>query len=639
MRMNKSDFVSDEIKRLTPVLGRDVAARLARTYLMGDETSKERIMEMIDVVKASVMSDSDLKDTALMEPPEFSKGDIMLGDVLYGRKKMSKLKITKEQLLTHVGIFGSSGYGKTNLSLAMVKQLSEQNVPVIIFDFSKRNYRDLDMGDVYTIGRDVAPFRFNPLKPPTGTDRSQWIKEFASVFDHAYWLLGGGQHIILKAMKELYNEKKTPRMGDLKEKLENYNSGTSREKNWLSTAMRPLESLELDGVREVFDCESGIKPSDLLVPGKITILELDALSTNDRTFFIEIFLQWLRDHLLVNGQREELSAVVLIEEAHHILNREKLKKLGAETVMDTIFREIRELGVGIIYSDQHPSLVSYPALGNTSMQIYMNLGLDSKYSSDIQDAANMLALEDDKDYMRRLPVGHGFVLIRNSEFPFTFLAEFDKIDMKKGSIRDEQIREKMKGKTNYKYSEVEPFTGHLDKQSEKLLKSIGSGKGVTTSQLYKSVRMSGTTFNHYLAKLQKAGLVDTKEIKSGRVRTKLCFLTKLGEKTVGSKKFSGDLEMNDVANIFRDGGWDVNRRENYLLLRRNGEEICVYILNGQNRMEIDAAIASGSHYICATDEVRNVLVQQAARKKEGMLIYAATLDSFKQSGGFEAVRL
>ena len=56
-------------------------------------------------------------------------------------------------------------------------------------------------------------------------------------------------------------------------------------------------------------------------------------------------------------------------------------------------------------------------------------------------------------------------------------------------------------------------------------------------------------------------------------------------------------------------------------------------------MEIDAAIASGSHYICASDEVRNVLVQHAARKKEGMMIYAATLDSFKRTGGFEAVRL
>ncbi len=634
----RTDFVADEIKRLTPVLGKDVAARLARTYLMSDETSKERIIEMIDIVKASVMTDKDLCDTALMEPPENMEGEIELGNVLYGRKKISPLRVKKDQLLTHIGIFGSSGYGKTNLSLTMVKQLSEQDVPVIIFDFSKRNYRDLGIGDVYTVGRDAAPFRFNPLKPPSGISNSQWIKEFASIFDHAYWLLGGGQHIILKAMKQLYSEKNNPRISDLKEKLENFDTGTSREKNWLSTAMRPLESLELDGIREVFDCETGTKPSDLLVPGKVTILELDALSTNDRTFFIEIFLQWLRDHLLVNGNREQLTAVVLIEEAHHVLNREKLKKLGAETVMDTIFREIRELGVGIIYSDQHPSLVSYPALGNTSMQIYMNLGLDSKYTSDIQDAASMLGIIDDRDYLRRLPVGHGFVLMRNSNFPYTFLAEFDKVDMKKGVVTDEQISRRMKDKISYEYQET-VFDGHLDVQSEKLLKAIGAGKGVTTSQLYRSVRMSGTTFNHYLAKLQKAGLVGTKEVKNGRAKAKLCYLTRLGEKRAGTSRFSGDLQMNEIANVFRDGGWDITRDNNKFLLRKDGEQICVYILNGQNRMEIDEALNGGAHYICASKEIRNVLVQQAASRKEGMMIYIATLDDFERTGGFEAIRL
>ncbi len=636
---NKQEFVADEIKRLTPVLGRDIAARLSRTYLMGDETSRDRIAELVDIVKASVISDADLKDTALMAPPEVCKGDIKLGNVLYGRKKMAEFNITKEQLLTHVGIFGSSGYGKTNLSIGLVKQLAEQNVPVIIFDFSKRNYRDLGIGDIYTVGRDIAPFRFNPLVPPPGTSNSQWIKEFVSVFDHAYWLLGGGQHIILKSLRELYAKKNNPRLSDLKEMLEEYDSGTSRESNWLSTAMRPLESLELDGIREVFDCEFGLNPSTFLMPGKVTILELDAMSTNDRTFFIEIFLQWLRDYLLVHGKREQLNGVILIEEAHHVLNREKLKKLGAETVMDIIFREIRELGVGIVYSDQHPSLVSYPALGNTSMQVYMNLGLDSKYSSDIQDAAGMLGIGDDKDYLRRLPVGHGFVLIRNSDFPYTFLAEFDKVDMAKGTVTDEKVREMMKGKTKYETEEVAPFSCDLDVQSHKLLKAIGAGRGVTTSQLYNSVRMSGTTFNHYLNKLEKQGLVGTREVKDGRMRAKFCFLTKAGEKNVGPTAFSGTLQMHDVADTFRDGGFAVTRDNDCFVLSKNSEQIRVFMLNEKSRIVIDRAIGSGCHYLCASDDILNVLLQQAASKREGMMIYAATLDDFRRTGGFRPFRL
>jgi DNA-binding transcriptional ArsR family regulator len=642
MNNRQTEFISDEIKRLTPVLGRSTAARLARTYLMGDETSRERIAEMLDIVKASVISDSDLKDSALMEPPETCEGELKLGSVLYGKKKTADFKIKKDQLLTHIGIFGSSGYGKTNLSIALVKQLSEQNVPVIIFDFSKRNYRDIEIEkEIYTVGRDVAPFRFNPLVPPSGISKSQWIKEFTEVFDHAYWLLGGGQHVILKALRELYEQKTNPRLVDLKQMLESYDSGTSRERNWLSTAMRPLESLDLDGIREVFDCEFGLNPAELLVPGKVTILELDALSTNDRTFFIEIFLQWMRDHLLVHGKREQLSGVILIEEAHHILNREKLRKLGAETVMDTIFREIRELGIGIIYSDQHPSLVSYPALGNTSMQVYMNLGLDSKYSSDIQDAGNMLGIKEEMDYLRRLPVGHGFVLIRNSSFPYTFLAEFDKADIKKGSVSDEEVMDKMRSKIKYEEKE-ENFSGStdlLDRQSEKLLKAIGAGRGVTTSQLYKSVRMSGSTFNYYLSKLERAGLVSSREVRDGRARAKFCFLTKNGEKAIGPGIFSGTIQMSDIAGVFRDGGWIVNSKGDYFVMEKGENKIRIYILNEKNRAKIDSAITNGFHYLCGSEEIQNVLIQQAAAKRQGMIIYTATAEDFLRTGGFRAVKL
>jgi len=645
----QTDFVSDEIKRLTPVLGRDTAERLARAYLLGDETSRERIIEMIDIVKASLMADAELKDAAILEPPERTEGELRLGSILYGRKRMSDLRIKKEQLLTHIGIFGSSGYGKTNLSIALVKQLSEKSIPVIIFDFSKRNYRDLMKTDlseqlhVYTVGRDAAPFRFNPLVPPSGTDTSQWMKEFASVFDHAYWLLGGGQHIILKALNKMYSKKRNPRLAELKEKLEKENSGTSRERNWLSTALRPLESLSIDGVREVFDCDQGTRPSDMIVPGRVTVLELDALSTNDRTFFIEIVLQWLRDFLLVHGKREELSAVVLIEEAHHILNREKLKKLGAETVMDTIFREIRELGVGIIYADQHPSLVSYPALGNTSMHIYLNLGLDSKYSSDIQDAASMLGLNDEKDYMRRLPVGHGFVLMRNSSFSYPFLAEFDKVEMSKGVVTDEDVRKAMKGKVIIKndVQDEAPFPmQNMDEQGVRLLVAIGKGRGVTTSQLYRSVKMSGSTFNEHLHKLQKMGLVETRTVKKDRTRSKFCYLTRTGEATFSTyDRFTGVVQMDDAFSVFRRMGWKVREEDNHAILEKEGQKMHLHLLNDRNREKISASLAPNMHYLCASQDIKNVLLQSAARKKEGMIIFAATVDEFKETGGFEAVRL
>ncbi|RLI96143.1 MAG: hypothetical protein DRO99_04995, partial [Candidatus Aenigmatarchaeota archaeon] len=462
-----------------------------------------------------MFADNDLKNTVLAEPPErelAGKGDLELGKVLYGRKKLYPFRIDHNMLLTHMALFGSSGYGKTNVAYLLTEKLSKMGVPVIIFDFSKRNYKDLlatglkDNIDIYTVGRDAAPFRFNPLRPPDGVQLSQWMKEFASIFDHAYWLLGGGRHIILKAIDDVYQRKDSPRLIDLKRWISEYGEEKlpARERNWLSTAERPLESLCFKEIGEVFDCDRGITPDSFFKPGKITILELDSLDTNDKTFFIEILLQWIRDWMLISDSREKLKAVVILEEAHHVLNRDKSLKLGSETVMELVFREVRELGLGMIYIDQHPSMVSYPAIGNTSTHVFMNLGLDTKHASDILDSSNMLGLDYDEEgnYLRRLPVGHGFILCRSAEFNEPFLVEFPHVPIPKGSISDSDIAEHMKGKVEH-FLEVEKEEARerekakiekelqdippedLDDGEWRIMENLGQGHGSYASQIYK----------------------------------------------------------------------------------------------------------------------------------------------------------
>lgn len=455
-----ADFVrieiANEIKKLVPVLGKENALKIEQAYLLGDEETKKRVIEMLDAVKAAAFSDESLKDSVLIEAPSretASKGDIFLGTVLYGKKNLYPFSLDRSMFLTHVGIFGSSGYGKTNVVHNLVNQLSEKNVPVLIFDFSKRNYRDLinipelkDRVQIFTIGRNLSPFKFNPLRPPKGVEVSQWIKEFAEIFDHAYWLLGGGKHIILKALDKVFNNPKPfdyPQLRGVKYLLDELESdkNSARERNWIVTAQRPLESLCFRETGEIFDTNEGVLPSTFFEGNKITVLELDSLATNDKTFFIEIMLQWIRDWLIVKNTKEQLQGIIVLEEAHHVLNREKSKKMGTESVIDLVFREVRELGMGIIYVDQHPSLISYPALGNTSTHIYMNLGLDTQYSSDIQDACSMLGLDyrTEGTYLRQLPVGDGFILGRRLSFPHPFLIRFPHAKVNKGTVTDEMV--------------------------------------------------------------------------------------------------------------------------------------------------------------------------------------------------------
>lgn len=351
MIQTNEQLITDEIKKLIPVLGRENAAALSRAYLLGDEEIRKRIFEVVDAAKAAVFSSEEMSGSVLIEPPDrhiFSRGDFKVGTTLYGKKKLYPMRMKKESLLRHMAIFGSSGYGKTNLSYNLIRELSDKEIPVLVFDFSKRNYKDLlatslrDRIQIFTVGKNTAPFKFNPLKPPPGVLVSQWIKEFAQIFDHAYWLLGGGRHVILKALDNIVEENEEPRLTDIKEWLSEYGGSNLavRERNWLATAERPLESLCFKELGEVFDCDTGVLPSDFFQRGKITILELECLDTNDKGFFIEILLQWIRDWLIEIGSKEKLKGVIILEEAHHVLNREKAKKMGSETVVDLIFREV-----------------------------------------------------------------------------------------------------------------------------------------------------------------------------------------------------------------------------------------------------------------------------------------------------------
>jgi DNA helicase HerA-like ATPase len=667
MIQTNEKMLTDEIKKLIPVLGRENAAALGRAYLLGDEEVRKRIFELVDAAKAAVFSSEDMTGTVLIEPPDrgvFSRGDFRVGTVLYGRKKLYPMRMKKESLLMHMGIFGSSGYGKTNLAYDMIRELSDKGVPVLVFDFSKRNYKDLlstplrDRIQIFTIGRNVAPFRFNPLRPPPGVLMSQWIKEFAQIFDHAYWLLGGGRHVILKSLDSLVSENEKPRLRDIKDWLSDYGQErlAARERNWLATADRPLESLCFKELGEVFDCEQGVLPSDFFRRGRITVLELESLDTNDKTFFIEILLQWIRDWLIESGNKEKLMGAIILEEAHHVLNREKARKLGSETVVDLIFREVRELGIGMIYIDQHPSLVSYPALGNTSTHIYMNLGLDTKQSSDVLDASNMLGLNYDEQgyYLRRLPIGSGFMLCRGTEFTEPFLVSFPRFDMEKGSVSDREIAEFMKDriprdlpgkpgpeKAKTDLREDKELEGEISEDGWKIMKMLGDARGCFASQLYKELRMSGNAFKNKAELLQDLGVVGMRTGKIRKNRLNYYYLSELGQKLY-STRFGEDVTTSPVRDTemvetFRLGGWKASLKEGILTIEKNRKGLSIVIQKSNDRDEVSKRLRRYSYFICATGAIKNVVIQEAARAGKPVL-FIATDKEFEEEGKFEKVQ-
>ncbi len=684
-----------EVKKLAPLIGRDKVVDMEVLYLAGDEKTRSLLMDLVDAVKAAMLSIMPEKDMVVFEPPPKEvacNGKLHFGDVVYGGVKLYPFKLDPEVFLHHVGIFGSTGYGKTNLVQHLLVELAKLDIPVVVFDFSKRNYRDLmrldelrDKLRVYTVGRNVVPFYFNPVKPPENVPFSQWSKEFAEIFDHAYWMMGGGRYIVLRALDELESmaEGREIKLKDIRAWIyaNEAEFASARERNWAATAKRALDSLCFREIGEAFNPKTSYNPAELFFQPNITVLELDALSSNDRTFFIEIILQWLRDWLLVNGKKEKLNGIMVVEEAHHILNREKTKKLGTETVTDVIFREIRELGVGIVYTDQHPSLVSYTALGNTSTQVYMNLGLETKQASDVDDAASMLNLasEEEKDFLRRLRIGEGMVFCRKIEFTKPFLVRFPKVSVEKGSVSDEEVRESMKefvevGVEKDEESEEKDNDlvgkekgasrdGVLDERVEKLknelnarqlamLRKLINCDAAKASQLYKDMGISGTTFRKLMDDMLNLGVVDFEGMRVSGQNAHIYFVKDAWRDAVIS--MFGDVSdegcdtrpLDDMVEMMKRRGFIAEHVSNHLVMFSKGNRR-IFILFDTGKDALEEMLKMGKEVnvvVVKDDRCLNAFLQSLAqlKKKEkvsGILFRVNTVEGVKKASKFVSVEL
>ncbi|MFC1783763.1 helicase HerA domain-containing protein [Planctomycetota bacterium] len=439
--------IEEVFTKLRPIMGSQLDT-LWLEYLVADPSLRQTIERTLRVTLAQRLAETFEKEQVLLKPPprDLAEGEYPVGMIHYGKDKFYQFGLREDEFIQHIGIFGRSGSGKTNLAYLLLHGLVKAQKPFLVFDW-KRNYRDLisapEFADliIFTVGRDVASFRFNPLIPPPGTPATVWLKKLIEIMCHAYFLGEGVTVLLMRAIDHLYQQggmyddksKGCPTMADVRDYLLAYKA-KGREAGWMESAMRAVEVLCFGEMGNVL---SSAQPFDIAkLLDRNVILELDALTNADKTFLIESLLLWIHHYRMGQSQREDFKHSIIIEEAHHILLRKKQEVTGEEAVTDIILREIRELGESVICLDQHPSLISKPALGNTYTSFVFNL----KHRSDIAMVQDCLHLDSEQTrYLGRLEVGWAVAKLQGRWF-FPFLIKLPLVHLRKGSVTDQDIQ-------------------------------------------------------------------------------------------------------------------------------------------------------------------------------------------------------
>jgi len=583
----------------------------------------------------------------LLKPPprDLADGEYQVGMVHYGKNRFYAFGLREAEFIQHIGIFGRSGSGKTNLAYLLLHGLVQAGKPFLVFDW-KRNYRDLLAGPrfndllVFTVGRGVAPFRFNPLVPPPGTQPTVWLKKLIEVMCHAYFLGEGVTVLLMRAIDHLYRQtglyedKPTgyPTMADVRDYLAAY-PAKGREAGWMESAMRAVEVLCFGEMANVLNSNRPFDVAKLL--DHHVVLELDAVTNADKTFLIESLLLWIHHYRLGQQHREDFKHVIVIEEAHHILLRKKQEVTGEETVTDVLLREIRELGESVICLDQHPSLISKPALGNT----YTTFAFNLKHRGDIAMIQDCLHLNSEQaGYLGQLDVGWAVVKLQGRWF-FPFLIKLPLVHLNKGSVTDAVIRRRAQemmanncpllsrqegssaaipafrgqsapdkmpdgaipaipgsGKRD-KSEEAEACAIQLTTQERDFLKDVWQHPTSPVTERYRRLCVSSGVGNSVQHSVVGRCLVLSRSISLGKGRAKMLSLTERGKQALGVSGGETDRRggpehrywIRAIAGRLRSKGYDVAQevpagagRTIDLVATRNGRRIAVEIETGKS---------------------------------------------------------
>jgi energy-coupling factor transporter ATP-binding protein EcfA2 len=441
--------VQELCRKLQPVLGKKIDGLWAAYLAESDADGKSDIEQTLELLAAKHLGQGFQPDRSPFPPPpeEFAKrGDVPLGRVSYGGQELYPFLLRSTRLKEHLLVAGRSGSGKTNLTFMLMLGIMDRDIKVLALDW-KRGYRDLvplrpDLR-VYTIGREVSPFRFNPLIPPADCEPHVWIKSIVDVIANSYLggegvislLVGGLDHLYAQAGVFDGTQTRWPTIQELLVWLRTVKL-RGRAAMWQASAERILLAMTYGEFASVVDTQSNAHVAELLEHN--VVLEMDGLSSSsDRTMFSEALALYLYRYRLAAGPQDRLTNLIILEEAHNLL---LAKQAGAkESVLESSIRMIRQYGLGYVFVDQSASLLSKVAFANS----YATLALSQKLRADVMTMAGAMNLtEEQRDSLSTLPIGTAVVRLAD-EHPEPFAIRLPRCPIREGSVSDSDIRHRM----------------------------------------------------------------------------------------------------------------------------------------------------------------------------------------------------
>jgi hypothetical protein len=642
-------------KKLKPILGAEKIHKLWLAYQTSpDYKSRAEILGVLHILASKYLKENYEKQILLSLPPrDLIKGEYPFGIVSYGGKYHYPFGLRENEFPQHVFIAGRSGSGKTNTAFVLISALMKNGKPFLVTDW-KNSYRRLSAHpefrdiEVYTVD-DENPFYWNPfapLKSFTKRRYKNYLRKIISVFLDSYFpglnllTVGGVESLLIKAMEDLTDTKDVIKPIDILNWLKRYRT-EGFERNWQLTAMNIMSKLCSGYTDLIFNCERSMELEEIL--RKPVIIELAQFGTEgDKKFFIYSLLVKLYNYRLMEKDCQVFKHALFLEEAHNLLG--SYQTAGSkEGILETIIRQIRELGEALIIIDQSPSLIPRTALGNTYCVIAMSL----RHRSDVTAMADALLLDyNQRDFIGKLEVGWAIIKLQGRWLePFLIniplvsppdRKEIGDIRLKSRnagySLENELIRAKElindleKEVRSYVNKEEENI--QITDEERKFLEDIFRHPISGVVQRYQRMGINAFSGNRMKNSLLEKGLIYWKPVSTMNGRIKVLLLTHKGKTAIGktgedkifprNTSFEHEYWKYKIAEIYRKKGYKVtpeysidNGKKVDIAAEKDGKRIAIEIETGKSDAIYNIQKDLGANF----DEVVSIFLTKEHKDK------------------------
>lgn len=380
---------------------------------------------------------------------------IRLGNLVRGLRDTSvPYQIERDTLIRHGLVAGLTGSGKSNTCKLIVQQIATSNLPVLIVEPAKAEYRGLRFR-TYTLGDErVAPLRLNPFELPMIDAAGQGV-QFASVqahidylkavFNASFVLFAPMPYVLERCLHEIYIDRGWelasgtnrramhldhifPTLTDLYEKIDEVVATLGYdqrlEMDIRAGLLARIDSLRTGGRGLLLDTARSTPTVGGLLSAP-TVLELEAIGNDeDKSFVMGLVLALVYEYRILEAAAERerggtagqgLRHLVLIEEAHRLLAQRQggggsgdHADVGGQmlAVFANMLAEMRAYGQGFLIVDQIPGRLDPSVVKNTELKIIHKLVAPD----DRELLAKTSNLSDTQArYVSTLPIGYAVV--------------------------------------------------------------------------------------------------------------------------------------------------------------------------------------------------------------------------------------